>query len=64
MVPKPIVVLGLVLTFSLAARSGDAKNGDTIQGAWLPSTAELGGKMFPTNSARPSSCWSRTTSTR
>ena len=47
MVLKPIVVLGLVLTFSLAARSGDAKNGDTIQGTWLPSTAELGGKMFP-----------------
>jgi uncharacterized protein (TIGR03067 family) len=47
MLVKPIVVLGLVLTFSLAARSGDAKNGDTIQGTWLPSTAELGGKMFP-----------------
>jgi uncharacterized protein (TIGR03067 family) len=47
MLLKPIVVLGLVLTFSLAARSGDAKNGDTIQGTWLPSTAELGGKMFP-----------------
>ena len=47
MLLKPIVVLGLMLTFSLAARSGDAENGDTIQGTWLPSTAELGGKMFP-----------------
>ena len=32
---------------SLAARSGDAKDGDTIQGTWPPSTAELGRKMFP-----------------
>ena len=47
MLLKPIVALGLVLTFSLAATSGDAKNDDTIQGTWLPSTAELGGKMFP-----------------
>jgi len=47
MLLKPIVVLGLVLSFSLAARSGDAKDSDAIQGTWLPSTAELGGKMFP-----------------
>ncbi len=44
---KPIVVLTLVLTFSLAARSDDAKDGDTIEGTWLPSTAEFAGKMFP-----------------
>src|SRR5262245_59064912 len=44
---KLLVVLALVLSFSSAARSGDAKDGDTIQGTWLPSTAELGGKMFP-----------------
>ena len=29
-----------------AARSGDAKDNDSIQGTWLPSTAELGGKML------------------
>ena len=44
---KPFAVLTLVLSFSLAARGGDAKDGDTIQGTWLPATAELGGKMFP-----------------
>jgi uncharacterized protein (TIGR03067 family) len=40
MLLKPFVV-------SLAARSGDARDGDTIRGTWLPSTAELAGKMFP-----------------
>ena len=47
MLLKLIVVSALALTFSLAAWSGDAKDGDAIQGTWLPSTAELGGKMFP-----------------
>jgi hypothetical protein len=44
---KPFVALTLVLSFSPTAWSGVAKAGDTIQGAWLPSTVELGGKMFP-----------------
>lgn len=44
---KPFIVLTLMLSFALAARSGGAKDDDTIQGTWLPSTAELGGKMFP-----------------
>jgi uncharacterized protein (TIGR03067 family) len=47
MLLKPFVVFTLVLSFSLGARGGDAKDGDTIQGTWLPLTAELGGKMFP-----------------
>jgi uncharacterized protein (TIGR03067 family) len=47
MLLKPFVVLTLLLSFSLAARSGDARDSDTIQGTWLPSTAELGGKIFP-----------------
>ena len=47
MLLKPFVVITLMLSFSPAARSGDAKDGDTIQGTWLPSTAELGGKMLP-----------------
>lgn len=46
MLPKFFVALTLVLSFVLAARSGDAKDSDTIEGTWLPSTAELGGKMF------------------
>jgi uncharacterized protein (TIGR03067 family) len=47
MVLKPCVVLALVLSFALAARGGDGKDGDTIQGTWLPATAELGGKALP-----------------
>src|SRR5262249_41377221 len=47
MLLKPFVVFTLVLSFLPAARSGDAKDGDTLQGTWLPATAELGGKMFP-----------------
>jgi uncharacterized protein (TIGR03067 family) len=47
MLLKPFVVLTLVLSFALAARSGDAKDGDTLQGTWLPATAELAGKPFP-----------------
>jgi uncharacterized protein (TIGR03067 family) len=42
-----MVVLTLVLIFSPAARGGDANDGDTIQGTWLPVTAEVGGKTFP-----------------
>jgi uncharacterized protein (TIGR03067 family) len=47
MLRKPFFVLTLVLSFTLAARGGDAKDGDTLQGTWLPSTAEVGGKMLP-----------------
>ena len=47
MLLKPIVVLTLVLSFALVARGDDAKDSDTNEGTWLPSTAELGGKMFP-----------------
>ena len=47
MLLKPLVTVALVLTFSPAAWSRDAKDGDTIQGTWLPSSAEIGGKTFP-----------------
>ncbi len=47
MLLKPFVALTLVLTFSLAAWGGGGKDGDSIQGTWLPSAAELGGKAFP-----------------
>jgi uncharacterized protein (TIGR03067 family) len=42
---KQFLALVLVLSLSSAAWSGDAKD-DTIDGAWLPSSAELGGKKF------------------
>jgi uncharacterized protein (TIGR03067 family) len=47
MLLQPFVVFTLVLSFALAARGGDAKDDDALQGTWLPATAELGGKMFP-----------------
>ena len=47
MLLKPFVVLTLVLSFTSAARGGDAKDGDALQGTWLPATAELAGKPFP-----------------
>jgi uncharacterized protein (TIGR03067 family) len=47
MLLKPFVTLTLLLSFSLAVWSADAKDSDAIQGTWLPMTAELGGKMFP-----------------
>ena len=47
MLLKPYVVVTLVLSLAQAARSGEDKEGDTLQGTWLPAAAELGGKMFP-----------------
>jgi uncharacterized protein (TIGR03067 family) len=44
---KPFVMLTLVLSFASAATSGDAKDIDTLDGTWLPLTAELGGEVFP-----------------
>ncbi|HEV3444544.1 MAG TPA: TIGR03067 domain-containing protein [Gemmataceae bacterium] len=43
---KQFLALVLGLSLSSPAWSGDAKD-DTIDGAWLPSSAELGGKQFP-----------------
>jgi uncharacterized protein (TIGR03067 family) len=43
---KQFLALVLVLSLSSAAWSDDAKE-DTIDGTWLPSSAELGGKKFP-----------------
>jgi uncharacterized protein (TIGR03067 family) len=47
MLLRLFVVLTLVLSLSAAARGADAKKGDTIDGTWLPSEAELGGEAFP-----------------
>jgi uncharacterized protein (TIGR03067 family) len=44
---KLFVVLAMVLSISSVAWGDDAKGGDAIEGTWLPSTAELGGKMWP-----------------
>src|ERR1041384_5260025 len=44
---KLILALTLILSFALAGWCADAKDGDAIHGAWLPATAELGGKTFP-----------------
>jgi uncharacterized protein (TIGR03067 family) len=46
MLRKRFAVLILLLSFSPAAR-GDAREEDALEGTWLPSTAELAGKMFP-----------------
>jgi uncharacterized protein (TIGR03067 family) len=47
MVYKLFLAFVLVLSFSSAAWTADAKDGDAIQGTWLPSTAELAGEKFP-----------------
>lgn len=44
---KLIVVLAVVSSFPLVARSGDPKESAAMQGTWLPLSAELGGKPFP-----------------
>lgn len=46
MLRKSFTTFALVLSLSSAAWSGDAKD-DTLEGTWLPSSAELGGKKFP-----------------
>jgi uncharacterized protein (TIGR03067 family) len=46
MLRKLFITLALALSFSSAAWSGDAKD-DTLEGTWLPSSAELGGQAFP-----------------
>lgn len=47
MLRTSFVALALVIGFASVARSGGAQGGDTIEGTWLPSTAELAGKAFP-----------------
>jgi uncharacterized protein (TIGR03067 family) len=47
MLRKSIVAFTLVLTFSLAGRSGDGKDDDSNQGTWVPTKAELAGMALP-----------------
>jgi uncharacterized protein (TIGR03067 family) len=42
-----LVVLAFVFSFPPAATRGAPKDDDTLDGTWLPETAELAGKMFP-----------------
>ncbi len=46
MTPKSFLALALIVASSSAVRGADGKN-DTIDGTWLASAAELGGKTFP-----------------
>ena len=43
---KPFVAFALVVSCTSVAWSDDAKD-DALDGTWLPSAAELGGKPFP-----------------
>ena len=43
----PFFTLTMVLSVMQTAKSDDPKDSDAIQGTWLASTAELGGKPFP-----------------
>jgi uncharacterized protein (TIGR03067 family) len=47
MIVRLCIALALVLSFSSALWSGDAKDDDVMQGTWLASAAELGGNKFP-----------------
>jgi uncharacterized protein (TIGR03067 family) len=46
MLRKLFATLAVMLSFAPFAWGGDAKD-DTLQGTWLPSSAELGGRPFP-----------------
>jgi uncharacterized protein (TIGR03067 family) len=37
----------LLLSFAPSGHGADSKDGDGLEGTWLPETAELAGKMFP-----------------
>jgi uncharacterized protein (TIGR03067 family) len=43
-----LVAFGLTLSFASSSRSDDAKDeARTMEGAWLPTTAELAGQKYP-----------------
>jgi uncharacterized protein (TIGR03067 family) len=46
MLRKLFVAFAVGLSFAPAAWGGEGKD-DTLQGTWLPATAELGGQAFP-----------------
>jgi uncharacterized protein (TIGR03067 family) len=47
MTRSSFVALVAVLALAPVSRGDDAKDGQTIQGTWLPTAAELGGEKFP-----------------
>jgi uncharacterized protein (TIGR03067 family) len=47
MLLKPLAPFILVLSFSLAGNGDEPKDGENLQGTWLPSAAEFGGMKFP-----------------
>ncbi|HSJ74684.1 MAG TPA: hypothetical protein VK899_00585, partial [Gemmatimonadales bacterium] len=47
MLLKLLFLLPLMLAFAVTARGGDAPSTDSLQGTWLPVTAELSGTQFP-----------------
>jgi uncharacterized protein (TIGR03067 family) len=44
---KPFVALALMFSLLGSAWSGDSRDGGTLDGTWVPSAAEIGGKKFP-----------------
>ena len=44
---RPLAVLALILASPLVVSAADAKDADSLEGTWVPSSAELGGKAFP-----------------
>ena len=47
MLVKSSAAFTLLFCLSLAVGGGETKDGDGLDGTWLPETAELGGKAFP-----------------
>jgi uncharacterized protein (TIGR03067 family) len=47
MLPLRVVTFALALSCVFFACGGAMKSGGAIQGTWLPTAAELGGKSFP-----------------
>ena len=47
MLLKLLFMIPLMLAFAVTARGGDTQDGDSLQGTWLPLTAELSGTPFP-----------------
>lgn len=45
--PAVLSCLGMLLIVPMTTRADDAKKGDSLDGTWVPSAAELGGKAFP-----------------
>src|SRR3974390_2411000 len=46
MLLRSVAVLSLLLPLSLVAQGGGAKT-EIVEGTWVPTAAELGGKPFP-----------------